>query len=172
MVANPTERTPIEGLVFDALVTVLGIVQDRRFTNFKPVLDVYIDKHFSSASVWNQLIRSMSMLLADKTSKQLRAAIKVWHYVFRFISRSRELQKKKDAGMGGTSSRLTEHLESSFKSGLARESLRALISLRQHTLRLTRSFCLCSLYSPAPRLQRAHEDDGAELDHRHPDHRS
>lgn len=78
MVANPSERAAIEGLVFDALVTVLGIIQDRRFTNFKPVLEVYIEKHFSSASVWNQLIRSMSMLLADKSSKQLRAAIKVW----------------------------------------------------------------------------------------------
>ncbi|KAL7415449.1 hypothetical protein BDY24DRAFT_382988 [Mrakia frigida] len=119
MVANPSERVAVEGLVFEALITVLGIVQDRRFMNFKPVLDAYIDKHFSSASVWNQLIRSMSGLLADKSSKQLRAAIKVWHYVFRFISRSRDLQKYKDAGMGGTSERLREHLDSSFKSGLA-----------------------------------------------------
>jgi dedicator of cytokinesis protein 3 len=137
MVANPSERTPVEGLVFDALVTVLGIVQDRRFTNFKPVLDVYIDKHFSSASVWNQLIRSMSMLLADKSSKQLRAAIKVWHYIFRFISRSRELQKRKDAGMGGTSNRLTEHLESSFKSGLACTSRSLLLASFERELILS-----------------------------------
>lgn len=78
--ANSTDspNVVIEALVFDSLVTVLGIVQDRRFTNFKPVLDVYIDQHFAFASVWRQLIRSMSRLLADKTSQQLRSAIKVW----------------------------------------------------------------------------------------------
>lgn len=80
LVANSTDNpnVGVEALVFDSLVTVLGIVQDRRFQNFKPVLDVYIDHHFSFASVWRQLIRSMSRLLADKTSPQLRAAIKVW----------------------------------------------------------------------------------------------
>lgn len=131
--------------MFDALVTVLSIVQDRRFTLFKPVLDTYIDQHFASASVWNQLIRSMSMLLADKSSKQLRAAIKVWHYIFRLISRSRQIQKKKDAGMGGTSSRLTEHLESSFKSGLACEC--QMITLLLTWLLIVVSFVSLSQYS-------------------------
>lgn len=163
MVANPSERTPIEGLVFDALVTVLSIVQDRRFTLFKPVLDTYIDQHFASASVWNQLIRSMSMLLADKSSKQLRAAIKVWHYIFRLISRSRQIQKKKDAGMGGTSSRLTEHLESSFKSGLACEFQ----TTSTLTTRLLIVISVILFRSTPPRLQRAHENDRTELHHWH-----
>jgi len=80
LVANATDspNVAVEALIFDAIVSVLGIVQDRRFTNFKPVLDIYIDQHYSFASVWRQLIRCMSRLLADKTSQQLRAAIKVW----------------------------------------------------------------------------------------------
>ncbi|CDZ98211.1 Signaling protein DOCK180 [Phaffia rhodozyma] len=119
IIVDASDDPEVEGLVFDALVRVLGIVQDRRFSNFQKVLDVYIDGHFSSANVWKKLISAMSRLLKLKTSQQLRAAIKVWRYIFRLISRSRELQKIQEASMmGGTSERLVEHLEMSFKDGL------------------------------------------------------
>ncbi|KAH9176763.1 C2 domain in Dock180 and Zizimin proteins-domain-containing protein [Lactarius sanguifluus] len=106
----------MDHLVFNALVTVLGIVQDRRFSNFQPVLDIYIQQHFNYASASSHMINSMNRMLADPTGNDtaspLRAAIKVWHYIFKFIVKSRALQKAKEAGVGGGAT--AEHLESSF----------------------------------------------------------
>ncbi|CUA66609.1 Dedicator of cytokinesis protein 3 [Rhizoctonia solani] len=108
-------RGELDDLVFSALVTVLGIIQDRRFNNFEPVLDVYIDQHFSCAAAPGHMIHSMNRLLSspsgEETASPLRAALKVWHYVFRFIVRARQLQQVHEVGMGITS----EHLEGAFK---------------------------------------------------------
>ena len=127
----------MDNLVFNALVTVLGIVQDRRFSNFQPVLDVYIERHFTCAAAASHIIRSMNRLLADPTAADaaspLRSALKVWHYIFQFISRSRELQKAKEVGMG--SGTTAEHLEMTFKR-----------ELRSHLSEVTR---MMSTTSPA-----------------------
>ncbi|PLW24952.1 hypothetical protein PCASD_24233 [Puccinia coronata f. sp. avenae] len=86
-----------EELVFNALVTLLGIVSDRRFTNFKPVVDLYIDHHFSSTAASTHLLHSFQNLLNNPTSPKnahpLRCSIKVWGYLMRFIVRSRDLQR-------------------------------------------------------------------------------
>ncbi|KAF4598371.1 hypothetical protein EYR38_006773 [Pleurotus pulmonarius] len=118
---SPVNQTgEFDNLVFEALVTVLGIVQDRRFSNFQPVLDVYIEKHFNCAAASSHMIHSMNQLLANPTGTQyashLRAALKVWHYIFKFIARSREMQKAKEVGMGGGAT--AEHLETTFKREL------------------------------------------------------
>ncbi|KIO32188.1 hypothetical protein M407DRAFT_67006 [Tulasnella calospora MUT 4182] len=105
----------MDDLVFNALVMILGIVQDRRFNNFQPVLDVYIEKHFNCASASYHMLHSMNRLLANPadqhTASPLRAAIKVWHYIFKFIIRARELQKQREVGINTTS----EHLDANFK---------------------------------------------------------
>ena len=120
LVSQNNTSSEMDHLVFSALVTVLGIVQDRRFSNFQPVLDVYIEKHFNCAAASTHIIHSMNRLLADpaspETASPLRAALKVWHYIFKFIARSRELQKVKELGMGGGAT--AEHLEASFKREL------------------------------------------------------
>ncbi|KZT27977.1 cytoplasmic protein [Neolentinus lepideus HHB14362 ss-1] len=117
LVSRNNQSGEMDHLVFDALVTVLGIVQDRRFSNFRPVLDVYIEKHFNCASASSHMLHSMNKLLANPTANEtasaLRAALKVWHYIFKFIARSRELQKAKELGMG--SGATAEHLEMTFK---------------------------------------------------------
>ncbi|KAH9830756.1 cytoplasmic protein [Rhodofomes roseus] len=106
----------MDHLVFNALVTVLGIVQDRRFSNFQPVLDVYIEKHFGSTTASSHIIHSMNRLLqnptANETASGLRSALKVWHYIVKFIVRSRELQKAKEIGLDGGV--IGEHLETTF----------------------------------------------------------
>ncbi|KAF8198257.1 C2 domain in Dock180 and Zizimin proteins-domain-containing protein [Mycena galopus ATCC 62051] len=120
LVSQNNQSGEMDGLVFNALITVLGIVQDRRFSNFQPVLDVYIEQHFSCAAASSHMIHSMTRLLANPTSTEsaspLRAALKVWHYIFKFIARSRELQKAKELGMGGGAT--ADHLESTFKREL------------------------------------------------------
>jgi dedicator of cytokinesis protein 3 len=111
------EQGDMDDLIFNALVTVLGIVQDRRFNNFQPVLDVYIDKHFTCAVAASHIIHSFNRLLADPagpdTASPLRNALKVWHYVLRFIVRARELQRVKEASVGGGAT--SEHFEQAFK---------------------------------------------------------
>ncbi|KAG7090843.1 hypothetical protein E1B28_009925 [Marasmius oreades] len=106
-------------LVFNALVFVLGIIQDRRFSNFRPVLDVYIEKHFTCAVASSHIISSMNALLtnpANENAGKLRSALKVWHYIMKFIVRARELQKAKEAGMGGGA--MAEHFEGNFRREL------------------------------------------------------
>ncbi|CAO1614916.1 unnamed protein product [Sympodiomycopsis kandeliae] len=126
IVVNPRNSGgKLDDLVFNALVTVLGIVQDRRFNNFRATLDVYIEKHFQSQTAHSRILSSMSRLLTDPsrpdTSQQLRASIKVWPYLFKLVIRSRENQRlAKDAGgdntLGGEA--VGDHLETKFRSDL------------------------------------------------------
>ncbi|KAF9451260.1 hypothetical protein P691DRAFT_796987 [Macrolepiota fuliginosa MF-IS2] len=137
LISHNNQSGEMDLLVFNALVTVLGIVQDRRFSNFQPVLDVYIEQHFTCATAASHIIHSMNRLLLNPTSEEtapnLRAALKVWHYIFKFIARSRELQKAKEIGMGGGAT--AEHLEATFKR-----------ELRAHLSEVTR---MMSISSPA-----------------------
>ncbi|KAG6829556.1 hypothetical protein H0H92_004225 [Tricholoma furcatifolium] len=120
LVSHGNQTGELDHLVFNTLVTVLGIVQDRRFSNFQPVLEVYIEKHFTCAGASSHLIHSMNRLLTNPTSTELasplRAALKVWHYIVKFIARSRELQKAKEIGIGGDTT--AEHLDTTFKKEL------------------------------------------------------
>ncbi|GAA5960183.1 hypothetical protein JCM21900_000431 [Sporobolomyces salmonicolor] len=119
LVSAPNQRGEMDDLVFQALVTILGFVSDRRFTNFKPVLDVYIAKHFIGSTAGSHIIQSLQRLLrtpgSAETGTTLRSSIKVWRWLFKFIVRSREIQRTKDVGLGVTS----DHLESSFKNDLS-----------------------------------------------------
>lgn len=117
---NP--RGELDDLVFRALVTILGIIQDRRFHNFRPVLDVYVEEHFCrkdllptfvagstvapkvssvrSEVIHQHLLRSLTRLCSNPAAvdkaKELRASIKVWEYLFRFVVRSREAQRRRE----------------------------------------------------------------------------
>ena len=117
LVSQTNQSGEMDYLVFNALVTVLGIVQDRRFSNFQPVLDVYIEQHFNCPFASSHILRSMDRLLRNPTgtdtASPLRAALKVWHYIFKFITRARELQKSTELGMSGGAT--AEHLETTFK---------------------------------------------------------
>ncbi|KAF8586680.1 hypothetical protein K439DRAFT_1340268 [Ramaria rubella] len=121
LVSSGNASGNLDDLVFNALVAVLGIVQDHRFSNFQPVLDVYIERHFSCVTASSHIINSMNRLISDPTNpdkaQPLRSALKVWHYIFKFIARSRELQKAKEISMGSDST--AEHLESSFKRDMS-----------------------------------------------------
>ncbi|KAG8760434.1 hypothetical protein FRC14_003131 [Serendipita sp. 396] len=120
LISKVNDTGDMDDLIFNALVTVLGIVQDRRFTNFQPVLDVYIDKHFTCAPAASKIIKSMNRLLAEPTgtatASPLRNSLKVWHYIFRFVIRARELQRIKEANVG--SGATIEHFEQMFKKEL------------------------------------------------------
>jgi hypothetical protein len=109
-----------EDLVFSALVTVLGIVHDRRF-NYP----------FATPC----LVRSFTRLLSNpsdpETSRKLRATFKVVRHILKFITHARGQQKVKEAGIGitSTSPGFTRNLRSIFKAldGLMRNTAPILV---------------------------------------------
>ncbi|ODH50171.1 hypothetical protein GX48_03727 [Paracoccidioides brasiliensis] len=94
-----------EDLVFNDLVTVLGIVHDRRF-NLGPLVDHYAEKQFNFPFATSCLIRSYCRLLQatpdSQQSRNLRAAFKVGRHLLKFIINAREQQKVKEEGIGIT----------------------------------------------------------------------
>ncbi|KAI9760762.1 MAG: hypothetical protein M4579_001500 [Chaenotheca gracillima] len=110
-----------EDLVFSALVTVLGIVHDRRF-NVGPLVDQYAESRFKYPFATPCLIRSFTRLLSNpagmESSRKLRATFKVGRHILKFIIHAREQQKVKEAGIGITSTQPTfaRELQSIFKA--------------------------------------------------------
>ncbi|KZV88707.1 cytoplasmic protein [Exidia glandulosa HHB12029] len=147
-----------DDLVFNCLVHVLGIVQDRRFSNFQPVLEVYIEKHFNSAGAYSHLLQSMNRLLANPTGQEtaprLRAAFRAWQYVFKFTVRSREFQRQKEEGMG--SGTTAEHLEQLFKKEViaSLDEINKLMGLTQSSAIGTQTFAVQNFTSILPDLRK------------------
>lgn len=120
ILVDHTGNDEYEDLVFSALVTVLGIVHDRRF-NLGPLVDQYAENKFNYPFATPCLVRSFTRLLAHPTdpevSRRLRATFKVIRHILKFIAHARDLQKVKEAGIGITSSSpgFSRHLRSVFK---------------------------------------------------------
>lgn len=110
-----------EDLIFNNLVTVLGIVHDRRF-NLGPLVDQYADEQFNFPFVTPCLIRSYLRLLGAASdfsqSRNLRAAFKIGRHLLKFIINAREQQKAKEEGIGITTvqSTFNRDLHTIFKS--------------------------------------------------------
>ena len=92
-----------EDLAFNALVTVLGIVHDRRF-NLWPFVDSYAETRFDHPFATPCLIRSYLRLLenpADPSkSRRVHAAFKVGRQLLKFIACARRKQETREAGIG------------------------------------------------------------------------
>jgi hypothetical protein len=116
-----TGNDDLEDLVFSALVTVLGIVHDRRF-NLGPLVDQYAESKFNYPFATPCLVRSFSRLLEKpsepETSRKLRATFKVVRHILKFITHARDQQKAKEVGIGitSTSPSFARDLRSIFKS--------------------------------------------------------
>jgi dedicator of cytokinesis protein 3 len=120
ILVDHTGNDEYEDLVFSALVTVLGIVHDRRF-NLGPLVDKYAENKFNYPFATPCLVRSFTRLLSHPTdpevSRRLRATFKVVRHILKFITHARDLQKVKEAGIGitSTSPGFSRHLRSIFK---------------------------------------------------------
>ena len=94
-----------EDLVFYALVTVLGIVHDRRF-KLGPLVTQYAETRFDYPFATPCLVRSYLRLLTKlsdpQNSRRLRATFKVGHQILKFIIYAREKQKIREASIGTT----------------------------------------------------------------------
>ncbi|KAI7796529.1 dedicator of cytokinesis protein 1 [Triplophysa rosa] len=92
MMENSDSET-FDTLVFDALVFIIGLIADRKFHHFNPVLETYIRKHFSATLAYTKLMRVLKNYVdnAEKLTDQLLKALKALEYIFKFIVRSRVL---------------------------------------------------------------------------------
>lgn len=94
-----------EDIIFHDLVTVLGIVHDRRF-NLGPLVDHYAENQFNFPFVTPCLIRSFLRLLHANSdpeqSRNLRSTFKVGRHVLKFIINARQQQQAKEEGIGIT----------------------------------------------------------------------
>ena len=106
MLAEHRGTDEFEDLVFHDLVTVLGIIHDRRF-NLGPLVDEYAETKFDYPSVTPCLIRSYQRLLASpadsQNSRRLRATFKVGRQILKFIVNAHNKQRVAEIDVGTTS---------------------------------------------------------------------
>ena len=122
--------------IFSAIVTVLGIVYDRRF-NLGPFVDEYAEAKFDHPAVAPCMIRSYLRLLANPAdaneARLLRATFKVGRQIFKFILRARQKQSVEEATVGATTqSAFRRDLNSIFHAleALMKESAPSLIGTK------------------------------------------
>ncbi|RXM36003.1 Dedicator of cytokinesis protein 1, partial [Acipenser ruthenus] len=74
-------------------VFIIGLIADRKFQHFNPVLETYIRKHFSATLAYTKLTTVLKNYVdnAEKLTEQLFRAMKALEYIFKFIVRSRVL---------------------------------------------------------------------------------
>uniref|UniRef100_A0A8C7D751 Dedicator of cytokinesis 5 n=1 Tax=Oncorhynchus kisutch TaxID=8019 RepID=A0A8C7D751_ONCKI len=92
-----SEKDTYDNLVFNALVSFyITLVPDNiKFQHFNPVLETYINKHFSATLAYMKLTKVLNYYVghADKPvlTEGLYSALKALKYLFRFIVQSRVL---------------------------------------------------------------------------------
>uniref|UniRef100_A0A673C9Z7 Dedicator of cytokinesis 5 n=1 Tax=Sphaeramia orbicularis TaxID=375764 RepID=A0A673C9Z7_9TELE len=90
-----SEKDTYDTLVFNALVFIITLIGDIKFQHFNPVLETYINKHFSATLAYMKLTRVLNYYVghADEPvlTERLYAALKALKYLFRFIVQSRVL---------------------------------------------------------------------------------
>uniref|UniRef100_A0A673ZHF0 Dedicator of cytokinesis 5 n=1 Tax=Salmo trutta TaxID=8032 RepID=A0A673ZHF0_SALTR len=92
-----SEKDTYDNLVFNALVSFyITLVPDYiKFQHFNPVLETYINKHFSATLAYMKLTKVLNYYVghADKPvlTEGLYSALKALKYLFRFIVQSRVL---------------------------------------------------------------------------------
>ena len=112
MVSNLGERQDeLDDLVFQALTKILAMSSDRRFSGFTTLLETYTTFHFNYPASSFHLLRAMKAVMSRPEGKEYRAFLKVWHLFFRFIIRSRELDRARGIGLDATS----RHIEADFQ---------------------------------------------------------
>uniref|UniRef100_A0A673CGZ1 Dedicator of cytokinesis 5 n=1 Tax=Sphaeramia orbicularis TaxID=375764 RepID=A0A673CGZ1_9TELE len=94
-----SEKDTYDTLVFNALVFIITLIGDIKFQHFNPVLETYINKHFSATLAYMKLTRVLNYYVghADEPvlTERLYAALKALKYLFRFIVQSRVLYLSK-----------------------------------------------------------------------------
>ncbi|XP_034631616.1 dedicator of cytokinesis protein 3 [Trachemys scripta elegans] len=90
-------------LVFQSLVFIINLLRDSKYFHFRPVMDMYIQKHFAGALAYKELIRCLKWYM-DRSAELVRQdhiqeAMRALEYLFKFIVQSRILYSRATCGM-------------------------------------------------------------------------
>ncbi|XP_062418433.1 dedicator of cytokinesis protein 5 isoform X1 [Pungitius pungitius] len=98
-----SEKDTYDTLVFDALVFIITLIGDIKFQHFNPVLETYINKHFSATLAYMKLTKVLNYYVGHAEepalAERLYAALKALKYLFRFIVKSRVLYLRFNANV-------------------------------------------------------------------------
>eukprot|EP01133_Synstelium_polycarpum_P010994 gene10994-12806_t len=90
--------------VFNVITWIIGLLVDEktsRYTNFRPVLDIYIASHFASTVAHNALIGSLKRsLLATASFKTLMSTLKSMEYTLKFVVMSKRNHDRAHPSVG------------------------------------------------------------------------
>ncbi|XP_049341626.1 dedicator of cytokinesis protein 5 [Astyanax mexicanus] len=90
-----SEKDTYDSFVFNALVFIISLIGDIKFQHFNPVLETYINKHFSATLAHMKLTKVLNYYVSHAedpaVSERLYSSLKVFKYLFRFIVQSRVL---------------------------------------------------------------------------------
>ncbi|XP_071494855.1 dedicator of cytokinesis protein 1-like [Diadema antillarum] len=94
MAENP-QSEEYDKPVFNAVMFIIGLIADRKYQQFRPVLDTYINEHYSVTFADHKLAKVLKDYLDSANEEdgptQLLQALKAIEYLFKFILRSRKL---------------------------------------------------------------------------------
>ncbi|XP_064601988.1 dedicator of cytokinesis protein 1-like isoform X2 [Liolophura sinensis] len=99
-----TTSEAFDNLVFDGLVHIIALISDRKYHQFRRVLDAYIETNFSFAMAYNKLLVIFKFYIDNANEKaqqdSLLKAMKSIEYIIKFIIRSRLLFSAINEGRG------------------------------------------------------------------------
>eukprot|EP01104_Vermistella_antarctica_P007977 TRINITY_DN1983_c0_g1_i1.p1 TRINITY_DN1983_c0_g1~~TRINITY_DN1983_c0_g1_i1.p1 ORF type:complete len:1550 (-),score=477.61 TRINITY_DN1983_c0_g1_i1:103-4533(-) len=89
----------LQPLIYDAVVFVITILVDDKtshFTNYKPVLDLYIREHFRGHLAYKQMMAVMkeSFTTVDANPAKIIASLKALEYTLKIVIASQKLHSK------------------------------------------------------------------------------
>ncbi|XP_064175400.1 dedicator of cytokinesis protein 4-like isoform X3 [Anguilla rostrata] len=113
--------------VFDCLVHIINLLQDSKFQHFKPVMDTYIESHFSGALSYRDLLKVlkwyMDRIVDAEHQGHIQQVLKASEYIFRYIVQSRRLFARATGGQNQEEFRCCVHeLFMSVRFFLSQES--------------------------------------------------
>lgn len=86
-----------DDMVFECLLYIIGLVSDRKYQHFQPVLDLYISESFSATLAYKKLIAVLRKRIDNATNNDgqerdiLLKTMKSLQYCMRFVVESRLL---------------------------------------------------------------------------------
>ncbi|XP_053976094.1 dedicator of cytokinesis protein 1 isoform X2 [Hylaeus volcanicus] len=107
-----------DDMVFECLLYIIGLVSDRKYQHFQPVLDLYISESFSATLAYKKLIAVLRKRIDNATNNDgqerdiLLKTMKSLQYCMRFIVESRLLFTELNQDEEEFSQTLTELLKS------------------------------------------------------------
>lgn len=99
--SDGVQVSEVDNLVFDCLLRLIEIVDDKKYQHFQSVLDLYINESFSATLAYGKLISVLQKHIVDHLATpndgELYRPVRNLQYIVKFIIRSRILHANLEA---------------------------------------------------------------------------